>query len=80
MPGGGSWGSIIFADGRLYVTNQKGNTIVFAPNPNRYEKLAVNTLGEPSNSTPAVADGQIFLRTSKALYCIEKKPNRKKRE
>ncbi|MFQ5732350.1 MAG: PQQ-binding-like beta-propeller repeat protein [Planctomycetaceae bacterium] len=77
MPGGGSWGSILSAGGRLYVTNQKGNTIVFAPNPNRYEELAVNTLGEPSNSTPAIADGQVFLRTSKALYCIEEGRKRK---
>ena len=29
-------------------------------------------LGEPSNATPAISDGQIFLRTDGHLYCIAK--------
>jgi outer membrane protein assembly factor BamB len=66
-----NWGSLVAAEGRLYVTNKAGDTIVFAPNLERYEPLAVNSLGEPSNSTPAVSDGQIFLRTFEAVYCIE---------
>lgn len=68
---GPHWGSMIFADGRLYVTGQNGITRVLAPNKDRYELLAENDLGEQSNSTPAVSDGQIFLRTFDALYCIE---------
>ena len=67
---GPHWGSMISADGRLYVTGQKGITRVLAPNPDRYEVLAANDLGEPSNSTPAVSDGDVFLRTAAALYCI----------
>lgn len=70
MPGGNAWGSIVYAAGRAYVTCQNGDTVVFAPHPDGYRELAVNSLGEPSNSTPAVADGQIFVRTSKALYRI----------
>jgi outer membrane protein assembly factor BamB len=71
LPGNaGCWGSIVVAGGRLYVTNQQGDTIVFRPNPQKLEVMAVNRLGEPSNSTPAVANGQIFLRTARALYCI----------
>ncbi|NIP95694.1 MAG: PQQ-binding-like beta-propeller repeat protein, partial [Akkermansiaceae bacterium] len=64
------WGSIVMAAGRLYVTNQEGGTIVFAPNPEKFEKLATNDLGEATNATPAISDGQIFIRTRKALYCI----------
>jgi hypothetical protein len=30
----------------------------------------MNDLGESSNATPAISDGQIFLRTDKHLYCI----------
>ena len=52
------------------MTNQKGATVVFKPNPEKFEQVAVNDLGEPSNSTPAVSDGEIFLRTHKALYCV----------
>jgi outer membrane protein assembly factor BamB len=68
--GGEHWGSIVSVDGRLYVTGQQGVTTVFAPNPDRFELLAENDLGERSNSTPAVSDGQIFLRTFEHLYCI----------
>lgn len=64
------WGSISMVAGRLYVTNQEGETIVFAPNPEKFEKLASNDLGESSNATPAISDGEIFIRTRAALYCV----------
>jgi hypothetical protein len=64
------WGSIVAAEGRLYVTGQRGRTLVFALNPERFELLAVNALKEKSNSTPAFSDGEIFLRTFAHLYCI----------
>ena len=70
MTGPNHWGSIVIAAGRAYVTNQQGETIVFAPKPDGFEKLASNRLGEPSNSTPAISDGEIFLRTFRGVYCI----------
>lgn len=70
VPGGNHWGSVVFAAGRLYATNQKGATHVFSPNPERLELLATNELGEASNSTPAFSDGEIFIRTFEHLYCI----------
>jgi hypothetical protein len=30
----------------------------------------MNDLGETSNATPAISDGEIFLRSDKRLYCI----------
>jgi len=70
LPGGAAWSSIVAAGKRLYVTSRSGETVVFAPDPKKFEPLAVNKLGEPSNSTPALSDGEIFLRTSRALYCV----------
>ncbi len=67
---GSSWGSIVHVAGRCYVTGQDGSTVVFRPNPEKYEGLARNPLGEPSNSTIAVSDGEIFIRTFQHLYCI----------
>jgi len=64
------WGSIVMAGGNAYVTDQAGRTIVFKPNAEKFEGIAVNELGEKSNSTPAISDGQIFIRTFKNLYCI----------
>ncbi len=67
---GGYWGSIVSAAGRLYVTNQGGATVVFKPNPQKFELIAVNALSEKSNSTPAISNGEIFIRTFRHLYCI----------
>lgn len=69
---GAHWGSVVHAEGRLYVTGQAGVTHVFAANPAKHEVLAENALGEDSNSTPAFSNGEIFLRTFQALYCIKK--------
>ena len=40
--GGAHWGSIVYADDRLYTTDQDGTTLVFRPNPKRYEPIATN--------------------------------------
>jgi outer membrane protein assembly factor BamB len=69
---GSNWGSILLADGNLYVTAQNGTTVVFKPNPEKPEVIAENRLGEHSNSTPAISDGEIFIRTFENLYCIGK--------
>jgi len=70
LEGGESWGSLVMAADRLYVTSRKGVTTIFRPNPEKFELLAMNDLREPSNATPAISDGQIFLRTDAHLYCI----------
>lgn len=67
---GEMWGSIVSAAGRCYVTNRQGTSFVFKPNATQFELLSENPLGEASNSTPAISDGQIFLRTHQNLYCL----------
>lgn len=72
-PGSGAstWGSMVHADGRLYVLMRNGETLVFAAKPT-YELLAVNKLsdGDSTNSSLAISNGQVFLRTFKHLRCI----------
>lgn len=63
------WGSAVLAGDRLYVVNQSGDTFVLRAAP-KFEIIATNPLGELSNSTPALSNGEIFLRTHAALYCI----------
>lgn len=70
---GSYWGSIIMADGRAYVTDQSGSTLVFKPNPEKLDVIARNNLDEHSNSTPAISNGQVFIRTYNNLWCIESK-------
>lgn len=67
---GNTWGSIVMADGKMLLTTQKGETVVFKPKAEKLEVLARNKIDEPTNSTPAVAGGEIFLRTHEALYCV----------
>jgi hypothetical protein len=70
LPGGAAWSSMVSSGGRLYVTTRSGDTVVFTPDLKKFAPLAINKLGEPTNATPALSDGEIFLRTSKAVYCI----------
>ena len=61
--------SPIVADGRVYVTNEDGLTSVFAAGP-AFELLAENALNDYTLSSPAVSQGQIFIRTAKHLFAI----------
>jgi len=70
LPGGAAWSSMVSSGGRLYVTTRSGETVVFKPDLKGFSPLAVNTLGEPTNATPAISDGEIFLRTGKAVYGV----------
>jgi outer membrane protein assembly factor BamB len=70
LPGEGIWSSLVSTPGRLYISTHKGKTLVFAADPKEWKLLATNDLGERINATPAISDGQIFIRTWKALYCI----------
>jgi outer membrane protein assembly factor BamB len=64
-----TWGSPVLVGDRLYVVNQSGDTLLLRAAP-KYEFLASNPLGELSNSTPAFSNGQVFIRTHAALYCV----------
>ena len=64
--------SPVLADGKLYVTNEEGLTTVLKAGP-KFEVLAENNLNDYTLSSPAVSDGQIFMRTAQYLYCIGKR-------
>jgi outer membrane protein assembly factor BamB len=68
-------GSPVLADGKIYVTNEDGLTIVMKAGPT-FEVLAENDFDDYTLSSPAISDGQIFIRTAKSLYCIGKRAGR----
>jgi outer membrane protein assembly factor BamB len=72
--GSPAYASITIADGKLYVVTKKGGTIVLATGA-KFEQLAKNTFTDDSifNGSPAISQGQLFLRSDKCLYCIGKK-------
>ena len=61
--------SPVLAAGRIYVTNEDGVTTVLRAGP-EFEVLAENALDGFCLSSPAVSDGQIFIRTADYLYAI----------
>lgn len=64
-----NWSSLVLADGLLYALNQSGDCPVFRASP-KFELVGINSLGEPSMSSVAPSDGELFLRTYKSLWCI----------
>jgi len=71
---GTTWGSMVHADGRIYLLMRYGDTIVLAAKP-KFEILATNSLGPGvnTNSSIAVSNGEIFIRTFRHLWCISEK-------
>ncbi len=61
--------SPVLADGKIYVSNEDGLTTVVKAGP-RFQILAENPLNDYCLSSPAISDGQIFIRTAERLFCI----------
>ena len=66
---GGSWSSVLLSDGKLYIPNQAGDIFVVRASPT-FELLAANSMGESMNASLAATDGNLFVRTDKALWCV----------
>jgi outer membrane protein assembly factor BamB len=75
-PGGGFGGqdysSPVAADGKMYFVTRSGEAYVLALGPelkllaqNRYDSE-----GADFSATPAISDGELFIRSSKHLYCV----------
>ncbi len=62
------------ADGKLYVTNEEGITVVLRAGP-KFEQLAVNALdGSYTLSTPVAHAGRLYVRTGEHLFCLAAAP------
>jgi outer membrane protein assembly factor BamB len=58
--------SSVAGDGKVYFTNEDGTTFVVKAGP-RFELLARNALEEYTLASPAIAGGDLLLRTEKHL-------------
>ncbi|HKZ81795.1 MAG TPA: PQQ-binding-like beta-propeller repeat protein [Pyrinomonadaceae bacterium] len=63
--------SPVLGDGKIYVTNEDGLTTVVKAGP-EFAVLAENPLNDYCLSSPAISEGQIFIRTAANLFCIGK--------
>ncbi len=67
--GGNFSASPVAAAGRIYFVGDNGETTVIESGP-EFKVLAKNPLGEKLQASPAISQGQIFIRTEKNLFCI----------
>jgi outer membrane protein assembly factor BamB len=69
---GDYYASPVAADGKLFALSEEGKlTVVKAGGAGgEWEILSVNDLGEAAHATPAFAEGKIYVRTHKMLYCF----------
>ncbi len=61
--------SLVAADGHIYAVNEYGVVYVVAA-ADEFQLLATNDMDERTLATPAIADGELFLRTETQLYCV----------
>ena len=70
-----SYASPVIADGKLYFMTRAGLCYVFKLG-DELEQVAANKFGSDEadfSATPAISDGEIFIRSSKKLYCVAAK-------
>ena len=67
--GGNYFASPVCVDGKLYCISTAGEVVVLEASE-QFRVLARNDLGELSRSTPAVANGRIYVRTASRLYSV----------
>ncbi|WP_236696165.1 outer membrane protein assembly factor BamB family protein [Rhodopirellula islandica] len=61
--------SLLAVNGNVICASENGTVYVLKTGP-EFEVLAENPMGEPCFATPAVADGVLFIRTTKRLVAI----------
>lgn len=61
--------SPVAASGRLYLTSERGRVHVVQAGRD-FRCLATNEMPEVCMATPAIDKGQLFLRTTKQLFCV----------
>lgn len=67
--GGAYSASPVAGDGRLYLTSEDGDIFVVKAGP-EYELLATNSMDEVLLATPAIANGQMIIRTTGHLVAV----------
>ncbi len=64
--------SPVAVDGKIFFTNDDGETFVLNPAPD-FKLLHVNRLNEPTLASPALVDGRWYIRTAGHLLAIGRK-------
>ncbi len=63
------YASPVSGAGKVYFVTESGKVVIRRAGV-EHEVLGVRELGEDSYATPALADGRLYIRTVKSLYCF----------
>jgi outer membrane protein assembly factor BamB len=63
------YASPVAAEGRIYIVGREGKAVVLSAGA-QPTVLATNALPDDFDSSPALVDGEMFLRGAERLYCI----------
>jgi outer membrane protein assembly factor BamB len=70
-------GSLVMADGRLYLRAERGDMILIEPNPERFVERGrfeqPDRTRDPAWSHPVIANGKLYLRDQDMLLCYDVK-------
>lgn len=64
---GDYYASPVAADGKIFAANQEGKIAVVRAGPD-WEVLAVNDMGEECYATPAIVEGDLYVRAGASFY------------
>lgn len=62
--------SPLLVDGKVIGINEDGELFVFTASQTRYENIGRLKLGEGVLSSPALADGKLYVRGQEHLFCL----------
>ena len=63
------YASPIGVDGKVYIASEHGKVVVLRA-AGDWEVLAINEFDSDIYATPAISEGQMYIRTRNALYAI----------
>jgi outer membrane protein assembly factor BamB len=63
--------SPIGVDGKVFFTNDQGETFVLRAGPS-FELIRTNRIGEATLASPALVDGRWYMRTDRSLFAVGK--------
>ncbi len=69
---GNYYASPVSADGKVYIASRQGIVTAIANNPD-WRVIETHDFMEGIYATPLIAEGCLFIRTEKALYCFRKR-------
>ncbi len=65
------YASMTAADGKIYCINESGEVVIVSADDKEFKIIfRIKLEDEPCRSSIAIADGHLFIRTAKKLYCV----------